>query len=147
MLCLTTGQPQTLPSAMPRPLVRKLLLVRTSHAAGVATAGKVGWARMSLSHTQMQPGYKADPGWQQGHPYLQLFPSLTGDSVTTWHSFQNARMVVGRGREPCPVSSWPSDQATGSFFVQHTQASTTVARASSFPQRIWDTCAKLRILI
>lgn len=60
------------------------LLVRATHAAGVATAGKVGWARMSLSHTQIRPGHKADPRWQQGHLYLQLITSLAGNATTTW---------------------------------------------------------------
>lgn len=48
VLCLTTGQPQTLASAMPLSSVRMLLPVRTTHAVGGATARKVGWARMLM---------------------------------------------------------------------------------------------------
>lgn len=146
MLSLTTGQPQTLASAMPLSLARMPLLIRATHAAEVATARKVGWARMSLSHSQIWPGHKADPRWQQGHPYLQLLTSLTGDAITTWHSFQNARMVEGRARKPCLQSPWPSDQATGSPFVQNTQASNTVAGAPSLPQSTLRCRCKVKVL-
>lgn len=53
------------------------------------------------SVTQIQPGYEADPGWQQGHPYLQLIPSLTGDAITTWQ-FPECPDGGGEGKGALP---------------------------------------------
>lgn len=80
VLCLTTGQPQTLASAMPLSSVRMPLPVRTTHAAGGATARKVGWARTlraTHSHT--------DTAWAQGRPQVATGPPLsTAYHVTDW---------------------------------------------------------------
>lgn len=146
-LCLTTGQPHS-GLTIPLSSVRMPLLVRASHAAGVVTAGKVGWTRMSLNHTQIWPGHKADPRWQQGHPYLQLITSLTGNAITTWQlpeCLDGMGSGGGEGKGALPSVSKPSDQAMGSLSVQNNQASSTVARAFGLPQTTLGRRCKVRV--
>lgn len=95
---------------------------------------------MSLSHTQIWPGHKADPRWQQGHPYLQLITSLTGNAITTWQFPECLDGGCGgRAKEPCLLS--PSHLIRLSD--QNNQASSTVARAFGLPQTI---LCKVRVL-